>query len=504
MKQQESKQEGLALLLTETQAEESQDEIHVASEKPVLPLDIPEMIKISKLLLRSALPTSITSVAEFIIGLACLRYVGKFGTPAELAGASLGFTWANVFCMGILCSIDQGFSVIAARLHGAGKHKELGILFQRNLCVLAVVAFPLICSLVFAENILLALGLNEDVAISAGTYLKYVIPSLIGSGLFNSLRFFLISQNIFSIQGILLAVLVPLHVFWCYLFVDVLRMSVAGAAIAKSITDIICAIVLFIYAKYSGACTDAWIPWDKECLLGWGSYLKKTLLLGANLYVEWISYEISVFIIGMLNNEYVLGAHGIAVNLTIAIFTIPLGNSYTMQTYMGNAVGQGSKFRAQKFMAAGLTMNMVLTTLNILVMLFFNHEIASFFTNDEETMNILKNILIIYSLTHVADTFANHLGGILRIVGKEREVFTCYIFSYIIIAFNFQWFFGVLLNLGYIAVWISTSFGMYLMLGLMIYKLLKVNWDSQMELIKRGIFETECDDASIYIEMKQI
>jgi len=504
MKQQESKTSGLATLSPENSTEESLDEIDIASEAPVFPVNINEMIGISALLLKSALPTSITYVAEFVIGLTCLRYVGKFGTPAELAGASLGFTWANVFCLGIFCSIDQGFSVLASRLYGAGKYRELGILFQRNLCVLTVIAIPLIFSLLFADSILIVLGLNHDVAMNAGIYLRHVIPSLVGTALFNSFRFFLISQNVFNFQGILLATLIPLHIFWCYLFVDVMNMSVAGAAFAKSITDVTGAAVLLYYTKFSGACKESWIPWDRECLKHWGSYLKKTLLLGANLYVEWISYEISVFIIGALNNEYVLGAHGIAVNLTIAIFTIPLGNSTTMQTYMGNAVGQGSKYKAQKFMTAGLAMNFLLTLLNIIVLIFFNKSISHFFTNDEETMNILQNILIIYSLTHFADTFANHIGGILRIVGKEGEVFACYIFSYIIIAFNFQWFFGVAMKYGYIAVWIGTAMGMYLMLGLMIHKLRKLDWDEGISKLKADVLETSREDSSIYIEMKEI
>lgn len=504
MKQLESKTVGLTQSSSENSTEESLDEIDVASETPVFPLNLNEMVNICAVLLKSALPTSITYIAEFVIGLTCLRYVGKFGTASELAGASLGFTWANVFCLGIFCSIDQGFSVLASRLYGAGKYRELGILFQRNLCVLAMIAVPLICSLVFADKILLGLGLKEDVALSTGVYLKHVIPSLIGTAIFNSFRFFLISQNVFNFQGILLAALIPLHIFWCYIFVDVFRMSVAGAAIAKSITDVTGAAVLLLYTKFSGVCKESWIPWDRECLENWGSYLKKTLLLGANLYVEWISYEISIFVVGALNNEYMLGAHGIAINLTIAIFTIPLGNSTTMQTFMGNAVGQGSKYKAQKFMTAGLSMNLILTILNIIILLFFNSSIASFFTNDEETKNILQNMLIIYGLTHLADTFANHLGGILRIIGKEGEVFACYVFSYIVIAFNFQWIFGVAMKFGYVAVWLGNSVGMYLMLGLMINKLMKLDWDAGIAKLKEDIFDSSREEDSVYIEMKEI
>jgi len=506
MTQQESNQKGLALISTETSAGHSLDEIDCASDTPVFPLNLSEMSNISKLLIKSALPTSITYVAEFVIGLACLRFIGKFGTPDELAGASLGFTWANVFCLGVFNSIDQGFSVLAARLYGAGKLKELGILFQRNLCVMGLVAIPLIFSLLFSETILLALGLEPAVAASAGLFLRWVIPSIVGSSLFNSMRFYLIAQNVFNIQGVLVMILVPLHVFWCYLFIEVLQMSVIGAAISKCVTDVSSAAILYLYITRSEDCKESWIPWNKECLENWFSHLKKTLLLGANLYVEWISYEISVFIIGALNNKFVLGAHGIAINLTIAIFTIPLGNSISMQTFMANAIGQGSKYKAQKFMTAGLSLNFILTLLNVFLMLVFSKDIAFFFTNDEETLSILQTMIIIYSLTHFADTFANHIGGVLRIIGKERQVFSCYIFCYVGVAFNLQWIFGLALGHGYKAVWMCTSVGMYMMLGLMISKLVQLNWDEEIRKLKETeAHETSLEEGmSIYIEMKEI
>lgn len=506
MTQPESNPTGLALLSSETAADLSQDEISFVSDSPVFPLNNAEMFSISKLLFKSAIPTSITYVAEFVIGLICLRFIGKFGTPDELAGASLAFTWANVFCLGVVNSIDQGFSILAARLYGAGKYQELGILFQRNLVVMGLVGIPLLLSLLFAEWILLGLGLEPAVAASAGLCLRCVIPSLIGASLFNTMRFFLISQNVFNIQGILVMVLVPMHVFWCYLFIEVLEMSVVGAAIAKGITDVGSAIVLYLYIVKTGAVNDSWIPWHKSCFENLYGHLKKTLLLGANLYVEWISYEISVFIIGALNNKFALGAHGIAINLTIAIFTIPLGNSISMQTFMANAVGQGSKYKAQKFMTAGLGINFIMTMINVFVMFFFSHEIAYFFTNDPETLNILETMITIYSLTHLADTYANHIGGILRIVGKEKQVFSCYVFCYVGVAFNLQWFFGLALGYGYAAVWICTSVGMFLMVSLMIKKLTELNWDQEIEKLKDGNnAETSLSDAvSVYIEMKEV
>jgi len=261
--------------------------------------------------------------------------------------------------------------------------------------------------------------------------------------------------------------------------------------------------VLLVYVQYTGVCKESWIPWNKECLYGWLPYLKQTLLLGGNFYVEWISYEISIFVVGALNNEFVLGAHGIAINLTIALFTIPLGNNIAMQTFIGNAVGQGSKYRAQKFMVAGFALNTIFSTINTFLMLVFNKEIAAFFTNDEETRAILQNILFIYSLAHIPDTFASHCGGVLRTLGREKDVFLTYMFCYMAVAFNCQWIFGVALDYGYVAIWISTNCGMYLMLGLLMWKLMKLDWGQEIEKLREEATKAD-DDLLVYIELKQI
>jgi len=475
------------------------------SESPLFPLNTEEIFGVAQTLFKSALPISLTYISSVMTGLISLRFAGKYGSAEELAGASLGYTWASVFCIGLFLSIDQGFAIIASRLFGAEKYRELGVLYQRNVCVIAALCVPMILPMLFADNILMSLGLHEDVSVNTAIFLKSMIPSIIGTFLFSSTKYFLISQNIFNIQSIILGCLVPLHVFWCYIFVDIFGMPVAGAGLAKSVTDVSAAIILFLYIRYAGICQETWIPWTKECLENWGFHLKQTLMLGATTYVEWIAYEISMFIIGALNTPAVLGAHGVAVNFTTAIFYIPLGVSLSIQTYIGNAIGEGySKNKVQKIMAGGLALNAVITVFSVITMVTFNKQIAMFFIADETSRQALQNMLMIYSVAHIFDSYANCLGGVLRVVGKEKEVLTAFLICYLALGVNGQWIFGLLLGYGYIAIWICTAGAIIVMCGVTIHKVYTLNWSEELEKVKRLLDEETYAETQDYIELVEM
>ena len=131
------------------------------TESPIFPLKAEEIFSVAKILFKSALPISLTYLAGIVTGLISLAFAGTYGNAAELAGASLGYAWASVFCIGLFLSIDQGFAIIASRLFGAEKYQELGVLYQRNVCVVIAVSIPMILPMIFSDSILIAIGLSS-------------------------------------------------------------------------------------------------------------------------------------------------------------------------------------------------------------------------------------------------------------------------------------------------------------------------------------------------------
>jgi len=455
------------------------------------PITFRELSGILKILFEATIPTILSHLTDFLTGLISLGFVGKYGNDQELAGATMGNTWANVFCLGILFSINQGFAVIASQLFGAGKLKDAGIVYQKTLVILGILLVPLVFTLVVAENFLLAAGLDAQISMNTGLYLRCIIPSLIALGIFDCTKFFLISQEHFVFQGILQAIMVFVHCGWCYFFVVHLGMPVAGAALAKSATDVTSCLIILLYVHFSGVLKGSWIPWTRTCFNRLGEYFKHTVVIGANLYVEWITYEISVFICSMLNNEHILGAHGIAITLTMVTFMFPLGANTAMQAYLGNSVGEGNKVKTQKYMLAGLILNGIFTVINVMVLFFLNKQLADIFTQTPETEAILQNIIYIYAIAHLADTNVNNLSTVLRTMGRETEVLICFIVCYVGINLGGQYIFGVWLRYGYIAFWVSFTASVYVMLVLMMVKVCSMDWDHEIKAVKEKMESPE-------------
>jgi MATE family multidrug resistance protein len=457
------------------------------TETPVFPLNKKEMISISWTLFKSGILTSLSELSTFLTGLIALAFVGSYGSPTELGGISLGVTFGNVFCNALLISINQGFGILACRLFGAKMYKDLGVLYQRNFCVIGLASIPLILLMAFMDRILLAVGLEENISVNAGIYLKSIIPSLIGINVYECTKYFLIAQQHFFFQGVVLPLLTIIYVFLCWLFVVYWKMSVMGAGIAKSITDCSAALILILCLRFSGAYKQCWTPWTKECLREMGKHLKACLIIGANLYVEWISYEVSIFIIAALNDAHIIGAHGVVVSLASAFFFIPYGNSISMQAHLSNAMGGGRKYKAQKYMAAGLFLNLLYVLINVTIILTLNRQIAGLFANDDTTIDMIRNMMLIYCLAHPADAYINHLAGVIRTIGREKEVFHNYLCWNLLVGLNCQWIFGLLLHYGYVGVWGSIALAMYLMLIAMIRKVVPLDWDQALIDLPRKV-----------------
>jgi len=473
----------------------------IISEALNFQFDFDEILRVAKIIVRSAVPTSFTYIVGTFTGISLFKYIGTYGTPSELAGAGVGYTLVNIFCLAIFFSIDLGFSTVAARLFGAQKLRELGVVYQRNICIIAAMAVPIFSLLLFADRILVSLGLDPEVATSTGTYIRYIIPSIIGTCLFNTTRFFLVSQNIFNAQGVILAILFPIHLFWCQVFVGSTSTPVSGAAIAKSITDLSAAIILILYIKISGVCKEAWIPWTKECLQGWISHLKETLAIGGNLFVDFVSSEASVFIINLLDDYYVLGAQVVAGNFTYSTFMLTVGTLVSMHAFIGNAAGEGSVIKAKKYLVSGLFVNFMLSLFNSTVIIVFSKYISSFFISEEKSANILQNMLTIYALSHVAETAFQGIAGALRILGKENFVLKIFVIFYFGVTFNCQWIFGIAFEYGYIAVWLSRAGIIYILLFIMVKQILKLDWEAEVDKIKNNIEIRDVQETANYIEL---
>ena len=240
---------------------------------------------------------------------------------------------------------------LCGQAYGAGQYEMLGIYLQRAIFVLNTTSIPLALLWANMETLLVFLGQDAQIANKAGTYAKWIIPTLFASSTSQPFVKFLQSQSVVSPLFFIYMSTLILHVPICWFLVFQSGMGYVGAAIANSISYWLNVLLISLYVKFSSkfAKTRAPLSWKAlqdlrgffrlaipSAAMIW--YLKDIhihqnqfadMLVPIKIYLysfflswfshhslEWWSYEILVILSGLLSNPELQTA-------TISIWYIP-------------------------------------------------------------------------------------------------------------------------------------------------------------------------------------
>lgn len=164
--------------------------------------------------------------------------------------------------MGMASALDT----LCGQAHGAKQYHMLGIHMQRAMFVLMLVCIPL--AIIWANTgvILRALGQDPDISREAGTYARFMIPSVFGYGILQCQVRFLQTQNVVLPMMITSAITTLLHLFVCWTLVLKSGLGSRGAAVANSVSYWVNVALLSLYIKFSSSCSRTWTGFSGEAL----------------------------------------------------------------------------------------------------------------------------------------------------------------------------------------------------------------------------------------------
>lgn len=208
---------------------------------------------ILKKMLLFAMPLMLSSILQLLFNAADIVVVGKFAGDNSLA--AVGSTTALINLLtNLFLGLSVGANVAAARFFGGKSEKELSQTVHTSMALSALSGLVLtIIGLIFAEQILVLMQTPEEVCGLAAVYLRIyfagMIPNMIynfGSALLRAVGdttrplYYLLGAGVIN---------VVLNLF----FVIVLKMDVAGVALATVISQTIsAALVVRCLMKESG------------------------------------------------------------------------------------------------------------------------------------------------------------------------------------------------------------------------------------------------------------
>lgn len=114
----------------------------------------------------------------------------------QLAGATLGFTFANVTGFSVLNGLSAAMEPICGQAYGAKNFKLLHKTLLMTILLLLLTSIPISFLWLNVEKILTCFGQQRDISAIAQNYLFFLLPDLVITSFLCPLRSYLSSQGI--------------------------------------------------------------------------------------------------------------------------------------------------------------------------------------------------------------------------------------------------------------------------------------------------------------------
>jgi MATE family multidrug resistance protein len=217
----------------------------------------------AKRLLRLAGPLVASCILQNIIQIVSVMLVGHLG-ELHLAGASLATSLTNVTGFSLLSGMSSALDTLCGQAFGARRHGLLGVYMQRAMLVLALACVPVAAVWANTGRILVLMGQDPGIAAEAGTYARWLIPSLVPYVPLACHIRFLQAQSIVVPVMASSGITALSHVLLCWALIYRAGMGSKGAALSGAISYCVNLLMLVLYVRLSSACKRTWTGFSME------------------------------------------------------------------------------------------------------------------------------------------------------------------------------------------------------------------------------------------------
>ncbi|XP_061746589.1 multidrug and toxin extrusion protein 1-like [Nerophis ophidion] len=437
------------------------------------------------LLLRLAGPMFISQLMSFLIGFVSLVFCGHLG-KTELAGVALAIAVINVSGISIGSGLASACDTLISQTYGSGNLKRVGVILQRGVLILLLACFPCWAVLVNTQPLLLAVGQNADVASLSQLYVKIFMPALPATFMYQLQARYLQNQGIIWPQVITGAIGNIFNAIINYILLKVLDLGVAGSAAANVISQMSLAVFLFVYMMARGLHKATWDGWTSECLQEWGPFLRLAIPSMLMTCLEWWLYEIAGFLSGLIS-EVELGAESVVYQTAVLVFMFPLGFSVAGSVRVGNCLGGGNTEQAKLSGKVAVLCAFIASCFIGAFLAVSRNVIAYVFTTDKDIVARVADVILLYSVIHVADAFAAVTGGIVRGAGKQAVGAVCSLVGYYVVGFPIGVSLMFPFNMGIMGLWTGFLICVVMQALFFAHLLCRLNWKkATVEALKRA------------------
>lgn len=377
---------------------------------------------IPKALLAMGLPTMIGMMINALYNLVDAYFVGGLGT-AQMGAISVAFPLGQVV-VGLGLLFGNGAASYISRLLGTGEketaNKVASTALYSSLCVGAVI---IICTVIFLNPVLKMLGATGSIMPYAVTYTRiYIISSIFN--VFNvTMNNIVTSEGAAKTTMFALLTGAALNMILDPVFIYVLDLGVAGAAIATAISQIVSTAVYLTYIFRKKSVFNFSI---KECCYS-KEIVSEVLKIGIPTLVFQLLTSLSIALINMQTKIYgdsVIAAMGVVTRV------ISMGSLMVFGFIKGFQPIAGFSYGAKKYdrLHEAIKISILWSTIFCIIFgagaaLFSSSIISGFTKGDMEMIHAGQKALRANGLSFLLFGFYTVYSSLFLALGKAKEGF---------------------------------------------------------------------------------
>ncbi len=422
------------------------------------------------------MPLILSNLAQFAIHITDTIMLGWYDVTALAASVIAGTMFFVVMIVG------AGFSQAVTPLVAAAAEENDDVQVRRvtRMGLWLSIFYGLAVTIPFfwAEDILLAIGQDPDVAALAHIYLQIVIWQMVPALMVWTLKAFLAAMEHTAIilWATLGAAVLNGFINYALIFGNLgfPELGIKGAAIASLSVNLVSVLILVLYIQRNlpqfQLFKNFWRS-DTEIIkrvfqLGWP--------IGLTSLAEGGLFSASAVMMGWIG-AIELAAHGIAIQLASLTFMVHIGFSQAATVRAGRALGRKDEVSLRRGGITAIGLSALFAVLTSIVFLAMPETLVSLFIDPDEPerANLLRigaSLIIVAALFQLVDGLQVMALGLLRGVQDTTVPMVMATISYWVIGLPVSYVLAFTLGLGAIGLWLGLVIGLLIAAVLLMWR----------------------------------